>query len=56
MNVIVGHNIHFATFCFTGNDSGEKSPQDCTIVEMRRLSTKELILGGNKNVFDHACE
>jgi hypothetical protein len=40
VNVEVGHEISFATFCVTRNNSG------LSILEVRRLSTEELILEG----------
>lgn len=59
MNVEVGQEISFATFCFTGNNSGDfhcKNLFSCRNVGMRRLSTEELIMESNKFLFDYVCE
>lgn len=44
VNVEVGHEVTFAEFCLTRNNSGDfhgqKTPQDYPIVEMRRLSAE----------------
>ena len=46
VNVEVGHEVTFAEFCLTRNNSGDfhgqKTPQDYPIVEMRRLRSGEI--------------